>query len=283
MTLDLSSIDSSSPLASSTLPLSARVQILQRQVPGLCGGSHFSTTEKSRISSGWPSVDALLPHQGFLRGSLVEWLSEGPGSGAGSLALTAAREASRQGGAIVILDSSGWFYPPAAAAWGIDLQRLIWLRPRDQAGALWAFDQALRCPAVAAVWAWLPRLESRWFRRFQLAAESSGSLGLLLRPAHVRGRPSWAEIQLGVQPQPDSSRWRWRVELLRCREQAHRGHVEFALQSSCGKPLSLKKSLSHETHSLPLVSAMAASEAVDRSSRTETAGDCALRSSTTAR
>ena len=126
----------------------------------------------------------------------------------------------------MILDSSGWFYPPAAAAWGIDLRRLIWLRPHDEAGALWAFDQALRCRAVAAAWAWLPRLESRWFRRFQLAAESSGSLGLLLRPAHVRGQPSWAEIQLGVQPQPDSSRWRWRVELLRCREQGHLGHVE---------------------------------------------------------
>jgi hypothetical protein len=224
-------------LSAATAPsLQVRVRALQ-QLPGLCGGSHFSATEKPRVSSGWPALDALLPGQGFLRGSLVEWLSEGPGSGAGSLALRVAQQASRpvrqpasqQTAPIVVLDRSGWFYPPAAAAWGIDLQRLILLRPRDEAAALWALDQALRCPAVAAVWTWLPRLEGRWFRRFQLAVEHSGCLGLLLRPAQVRGQPSWAEVQLGVRPQLSRSGRRWYVELLRCRGTGRLGQVELQL------------------------------------------------------
>lgn len=227
-----------------SLPVAARVRTLQQQVPGLCGGSHVSATKRTRVSSGWPALDALLPEHGFSRGSLIEWLSEEPGSGVGSLALTTAREASQEGGAIVILDPKGWFYPPAAAAWGVDLQRLIWLRPRDEASALWALDQALRCRAVAAVWAALPRLESRWFRRFQLAVESSGNLGLFLRPAQVRGQPSWAEIQLGVQSRPSRSGRRWRVELIRCRGQGRSGRgqrgqeqrseVEFQLEESSG-------------------------------------------------
>jgi hypothetical protein len=241
--------------------------MLRQQVPGLGGSFSKTKPQRSRVSSGWPALDALLPGQGFLRGSLIEWLSEQPGSGAGSLALTTAREASRQGGTIVVLDQEGWFYPPAAAAWGIDLQRLIWLRPPDEAGALWAFDQALRCPAVAAVWARLPRLEGRWFRRFQLAAESSGNLGLLLRPAQVRGQPSWAEIQLGVSPQPSPAGWRWRVELLRCRGRGHLGQVEFSLEEPRGERSTLKKSLSDEAHSLPLAPPVAAPKAVRRSTR----------------
>jgi hypothetical protein len=262
-----SSLPPTSASTSATLPAAARVRMLQQQVPGLCGGSHFSATPRSRVSSGWPALDALLPGHGFFRGSLIEWFSEEPGSGAGSLALTAAREASQEGGAIVILDQRGWFYPPAAAAWGIDLQRLIWLRPPDEAGGLWALDQALRCRAVAAVWADLPRLESRWFRRFQLAVESSGNLGFLLRPAQVRGQPSWAEIQLGVQSRPSSSGRRWRVELLRCRGQGPRGEVEFQLEESSGAWSPFPKSQNHEAHSLSLASPLAPPKTARRSTR----------------
>ena len=262
--------------AAAALPLGVRVRALQQQLPGLGGGSHFLARQKKpRISSGWPALDALLPGQGFLRGSLVEWLSEGPGSGAGTLALRVAQQASRpvdpqahpQAAPIVVLDRSGWFYPPAAAAWGMDLQRLILLCPRDEASALWALDQALRCPAVAAVWTWLPRLEGRWFRRFQLAVEHSGCLGLLLRPAQVRGQPSWAEMQLGVQPQPSRSGRRWCVELLRCRGPGRLGQVEFQLDELSDRLPTLKKSGSHETHSLPLATPLAPPKAARRSTR----------------
>lgn len=254
------------------LSLQARVRVLRQQVPGLCDcdEDRVSVAERLRVSSGWPALDALLPERGFLRGSLVEWLAEGPGSGAGSLALHVAWQASQQASqarAVVILDRRGEFYVPAAAAWQLDLRRLILLRPRSEAEALWALDQALRCPAVAAVWASLDRLEGRWFRRFQLAAECSGCLGLLLRPLRVRGRPSWAEAQLMVQPQPADCGWRWRVELLRCRGQQHLGHVEFQLDELSGKLRASEKTGSYETHSLPLVPPLADPKTARRSTR----------------
>ena len=50
--------------------------------------------EKSRrgpgempLSTGWPPLDGLLPGGGLRRGSLVEWLAAGPGSGAATLQL----------------------------------------------------------------------------------------------------------------------------------------------------------------------------------------------------
>ena len=67
------------------------------------------------LSSGCPPLDQLLPGAGFPRGALVEWLAGEPGSGAETLAMLAAREATRQGGVLVVMDRLQRFYPPAAA------------------------------------------------------------------------------------------------------------------------------------------------------------------------
>jgi hypothetical protein len=183
--------------------LRQRVQALRRQLDAWHCAPHGP---RLRIRSGHAALDRLLPAGGFTAGTLVEWLSPGPGSGAGTLALGVASQAcqhpDRRQGALVVMDRQVRFYPPAALAAGIDPRRLILVRARSARDELWALDQALRCRGVAAVWAWLGRLDSRAFRRLQLAAESGGTLGLLVRPARVRGQPSWSEVQLLVQPQP---------------------------------------------------------------------------------
>jgi hypothetical protein len=98
-----------------------------------------------------------------------------------------------------VIDRRQTFYPPAAAAWGIDLARLLIIHPRTARDELWAAAESLRSPAVAAVWAIVERLDHRAFRRLQLAAHAGRTLGLLLRPASVRGQPSWADVRLGVE------------------------------------------------------------------------------------
>ena len=151
------------------------------------------------VSTGSPALDRLLPAGGLARGSLVEYLSPGPGSGTGTLALAAAREACAGGGELIVVDRSRTFYPPAAAAWGIDLSQMLLLAPADDATALWALDQALRCPGVGAVYAPCGPLDVRDFRRLQLAAESGGTLGVLVRPSRLRGQPSWSETQWSIE------------------------------------------------------------------------------------
>jgi hypothetical protein len=112
--------------------------------------------------------------------------------------LLAAREACREGGLLVVIDRQQTFYPPAAVAWGIDLDRLIVVRPQSARDELWAAVQSLRSPVVAAVWGTIDRLDSRAFRRLQLAAQAGRTLGLLLRPPTARGQPSWADVRLEV-------------------------------------------------------------------------------------
>lgn len=169
------------------------------------------------ISTGVPLLDKLLPLGGVQRGSLVEHLSVDESSGAGVLALTAARAACEDGRTLIVCDRQCQFHAPAAAAWGLELSRTLILRPSDSGEELWAVDQALRCPGVGAVWFRCGPLDAHAFRRLQLAAELGGTLGLLVRPAKVQKQPTWASVQWLVMPQPAHQRWRLRVELTRCR------------------------------------------------------------------
>ena len=100
--------------------------------------------QEALVSSGAKALDQLLPGGGFHRGTLVEWLAAGEGCGAASLALLAAREACRDAGALVVLDRTGEFYPPAAAGLGIEPQGLMVVRAANEADHAWALDQALR-------------------------------------------------------------------------------------------------------------------------------------------
>jgi protein ImuA len=194
---------------------SALVAVLRRQL-SRCEGLRLPP-DAPPISIGVPPLDRLLPAGGLRPGSLIEYLAAGEGQGAASLALAAARVACQDRRAFLVVDRPGQFYPLAAAAWGIDLSHTIVVRPANAAEELWALDQALRCPGVGAVWVRCETLNPHDFRRLQLAAESGGTLGLLMRPARFRGQPTWADLQWLVEPQPAGDRWRLRVELVRCR------------------------------------------------------------------
>jgi hypothetical protein len=243
-----------------------RLEVTRRQQARRKKSNQSASDLHAEVSSGCTALDRLLPSGGFVRGSLVEWLGL-RGGGAGTLALLAARQAAKEGGSVVIVDRRRWFYPPAAAAWGLDPQRLILVWPSSLREELWAVDQSLRCTAVAAVWARPERLEERWFRRWQLAAEEAGTLGLLLRAARVRKEPSWADVQLLVAPvaglsEPGSSKrqrprfgepgygqrgrvgdptyddedlWRLRIEVTRCRGAAAGGAVELEVDGTRGE------------------------------------------------
>jgi len=183
---------------------SRQIAKLQRKLT-LREGFHPSPGEP--ISTGISALDSLLPLGGLRPGSLVGYLGTGV-----SLTLVAASVACLYR-ALIVVDRQRQFYP---ATWGT-LSRTVFLRPANDADELWAVDQALRCPGVGAVLTKCGRIEQRNFRRLQLAAECGGTLGLLIRPAQLRGRPTWADVQWLIEPWPSRDRWRLRVEILRCR------------------------------------------------------------------
>lgn len=208
-----------------------------------------------RVSSGCAAVDRLLPENGYQRGTLVQWLTGG-GQAADYLSLLAAKQAAADGGAIVVFDPENQFYPPAVGAIGINLNNLIVLKnsnsdARDsfrgneqnrelETDLLWSIDQALRCPAVAAVWGPINRIGERWFRRFQLSAESSGCLGLFVQPIHQVRQPSWSEVQWLVGRASDSlssqaSEQVVRLQLTRCRGTQTGKSINLSIDTITGK------------------------------------------------
>jgi protein ImuA len=200
------------------------------------------------VSSGCPALDRLLADGGFCRGTLVEWLAVGAGSGAATLALAIAARACRESGALVVVDSppknGRMFYPPAAAGFGIDWKWFVIVRPRNERDEAWALDQVLRSPGVGSVLAWPRKLTERRFRQLQLAAETGGTLGLLVRPAEARDEPSWAEVRLlvtgsgargqGSGKRGAATRRRVRVEVIRSRSGSEGGKVEVELDEESG-------------------------------------------------
>jgi hypothetical protein len=228
-------------------------------------GAVNSTEDAAVFSCGATALDALLPGGGLRHGMLVEWLGDFGRSGAVTLGLLAAREACREGGVLVVLDRPQTFYPPAAATWGIDLNRLIVVRPRNARDELWAAVQALRSPVVAAIWANIERLDARAFRRLQLAAEAGRTLGVLVRPITARGQPSWADVRLEVSPlsvvrgllhpnhgprTTDSGRF-LQIRLTHCH--SGRSGAAVALEIDDVSRTVQPMSSTHDTHALPVV------------------------------
>ncbi|HUW83288.1 MAG TPA: hypothetical protein VMZ31_10870 [Phycisphaerae bacterium] len=177
--------------------------------------------ERQWIGTGLAALDERLAGGGLPTGSIVELIGSGRACGGLALATWLTARAASDGGQVVVIDSAGDFYPPAAEQLGLGADRMVLVHPRREVDALWAAEQSLRSPTVAAVLlTCLLRVEHRQSRRLQLAAEAGGGIGLLVRPikAQARGRVSTAAVRLLVGPtRSEPGSVRWLVQVLRCR------------------------------------------------------------------
>ena len=115
------------------------------------------------------------------------------------------------------------------AALGLDPGRVLFVRAGGDREVLWAMEEGLGCPRLAAVIGEAAELERSAGRRLQLAAEAGGVSAFLLRRRLLAPRrsvlPNAARTRWRVAPaasvaalRPElPGRPRWRVELLRCR------------------------------------------------------------------
>lgn len=183
----------------------AVLQRLSQEIAQLETSAGRPGEQAARSSTGCAALDALLPRGGYAAGSVVEYLRSTPACGASTLAWAAAAAAlEATDGFLVVVDTHHHIYPPSLVSHGIDLAKVIFVRPQSQADAMWAVDQALRTQTVAAVIGELERIDDRSARRLQLAAESGQGLALLLRGWQARQQPSWAEVQWMVRSEFNS-------------------------------------------------------------------------------
>jgi protein ImuA len=141
------------------------------------------------------------PELGVRPGGIVEWLVARPGAGAATCALQIMSRFSGGRGVWAVVDPARECYVPALTGWDINPRRTLVLRPATLQETCWAIEQCLRCPGVAATWAWVDeRISARVHRRWQLAAEVGGGVGLFFRPVLARQEAVWADLRLLVTP-----------------------------------------------------------------------------------
>ena len=173
------------------------------------------------IATGYAELDKHLPGDGWPPDALTEVLTTRYGIGELRLLMPAlaqlSNEAPRQD-----FTEPGWIawvappfqpYPPALQQCGIDLSRMLIVRPKEADEILWSAEQALSSGTCAAVLLWPETLDDQDSRRLQLAAEKGRSWAVAFRPLAARRQPSAAALRLELQ----SNAQGMRVHILKSR------------------------------------------------------------------
>jgi protein ImuA len=198
----------------------------------------------------------VFPQLGIRPGGIVEWLAARPGAGALTAALQVMSPNFRGGGAWAIVDAARECYVPALTGWGIDPSRTVLLRPATLRETCWAIEQCLRCPGVSATWAWVEqRIPGRVQRRWQLAAEVGGGVGLFFRPEPARREPVWADLRLLVTPQSGG------------RGESRRVHIEVLYRRGAGGGRAQVWEIDHAAGTVRVVPEVAAATTAERAAR----------------
>lgn len=154
------------------------------------------------LASGYEKLDQLLPGGGWPLNALTEILLEHYGTGELQLLMPALAHLSQLQGEAA---EAGWItwvappfepYPPALQQWGVNLSRVLIVRPKKSTEALWAAEQALSSGTCVAVLLWSDTLDDAASRRLQLAAEKGQSWAIAFRSMEALSQPSAAALRI---------------------------------------------------------------------------------------
>ncbi|MCG1042142.1 translesion DNA synthesis-associated protein ImuA [Mycetohabitans sp. B8] len=177
---------------------------LQRQI---WRGDALGSASRGSLPSGHAALDRELPGGGWPRAALTELLLAQPGAGELRLLAPVLADLTARAGRHVLLIAPPCLpYAPAWMAWGVALDRLIWIaasrrEERDaakQQGAdvLWAAEQSLKHQGMGAILVWHATVRAEALRRLQLAAQDGDALAFLMRPAHTAAQSSPAPLRI---------------------------------------------------------------------------------------
>lgn len=165
------------------------------------------------VASGNEALDEALPGGGWPLGGLTEILGTADGVGELEVLMPALATLTRAGRLVAWIAPPHIPYAPALEASGLELSRMLWLRPQGTVDALWAAEQVLAAAGGGAVLLWADEVGDRQLRRLQLAAERGGALGVVFRHAGRAVQPSPAMLRAEVMVRPGGGALR----IIKCR------------------------------------------------------------------
>jgi len=167
-----------------------------------------ATRKLGRLAFGVPEIDAALPGGGLAYGAIHEFAGGGAGTvdGAAAALCVAGIAARTKGPVLWCLTRPDLFFPALMQA-GLHPDRVIFAEADREQDVLESMEEGLCYGGLGAVVGEIVRLPMVASRRLQLAAEKTGTMGLVVR----RWRRQVEASDFG---QPTASTTRWRVSVL---------------------------------------------------------------------
>ena len=178
--------------------LSPSLRTVVSQMPhAIWRADQMGSYQTAAMPSGYRALDAELPNGGWPSAALIELLLQQPGIGEIRLLRPVLTVIARKRRIALVQPP---YLPQVAAwsAWGLPPERLLWIKTKRSADALWSAEQILRNGSCGALLLWQPHIRSEALRRLHLAAQGSETVFWMLRPLASAQDSSPAPLRLGL-------------------------------------------------------------------------------------
>ncbi|CAB3690665.1 translesion DNA synthesis-associated protein ImuA [Paraburkholderia rhynchosiae] len=169
--------------------------------PSLWRASQLARSRGRVVETGYPALSAELPGGGWPVGALVDLLVQQAGVGELRLLRPALSAAGHRPVAFVqpphTPDGPGLSYI------GLSLDQVLRVKTPKTADALWSAEQILRAGSCGALIFWTQYAQASSLRRLHLAAQSSETLFIMVRPLAAAQDASPALLRLALRPSAD--------------------------------------------------------------------------------
>jgi len=200
-------------------------QKLQQDILLWQGFKPLAAGKAERIGLG--EIEDSFPGSVFPKKAIHEFITVQPEQSAASDGFIAGLLAvlMENGAACVWASTSRRLFPASLSLFNVAPERIIFMDVKTEKDVLWITEEALKCEGLAAVVAEVSNLSLIESRRLQLAVESSGVTGFILRKDGNKTASTVATARWRISPLPSHTEEgmpglgfpRWQVELLKVR------------------------------------------------------------------
>jgi protein ImuA len=163
--------------------MSAAEHLLEEIHPSIWRASELARGVGRTIDTGYASLSAQLPGGGWPVGALLELLLQN--SGIGELRLLQPALFSLGKRPIALVQPPHLVNGPGLASMGLPVASIVHVKAPKLADGLWAAEQILRTGSFGALMLWLAHVAQASLRRLHLAAQSSETLFVVVRPMEL--------------------------------------------------------------------------------------------------
>jgi len=200
-------------------------QKLQQDILLWQGFKPISSGNAERIGLG--DIEDIFPGKVFPKKAIHEFITVHPEHSAASDGFIAGLLSilMENGAACIWASTSRKLFPASLSHFNVEPERIIFMDVQTEKEVLWITEEALKCEGLAAVVAEVNSLSLVESRRLQLAIESSGVTGFILRKDENKAASTVATARWRISPLPSQTEEgmpglgfpRWQVELLKVR------------------------------------------------------------------